>query len=70
MGFEPQTGGRPRIYRCVGFTYHQMSEKHVRRYVAEFAGRYNIRKRDRIAQMDRIARGLGGKRPKYAELVA
>ena len=51
-------------------TYHQMSEKHLNRYVAEFAGRHNIREQDTVEQMRRIARGLVGKRLQYAELVA
>ena len=51
-------------------TYHQMSEKHLNRYVAEFAGRHNIREQDTIEQMSRIARGLVGKQLPYAELVS
>ena len=51
-------------------TYHQMSEKHLSRYVREFSGRHNIRERDTTEQMQRIARGLVGKRLQYAELVA
>ena len=51
-------------------TYHQMSEKHLNRYVAEFAGRHNLREQDTIEQMSRIARGLVGKQLQYAELVS
>ena len=32
-------------------TYHHMSEKHLNRYVTEFAGRHNERTRDTLDQM-------------------
>ena len=32
-------------------TYHQMSPKHLQRYVSAFAGRHNIRDQDTIDQM-------------------
>ena len=51
-------------------TYHQMSPKHLDRYVGEFAGRHNDRQADTIVQMERTARGLLGKHLPYAELVA
>ena len=51
-------------------TYHQMSPKHLDRYVHEFSGRHNIREHDTIEQMRRIAHGLIGKRLQYAELVS
>ena len=51
-------------------TYHQMSRKHLDRYVGEFAGRHNLRERDTIDQMRAIVRGMVGRRLKYAELVA
>ena len=38
--------------------------------MAEFAGRHNIREQDTVEQMRHIARGLVGKRLRYAELVA
>ena len=50
-------------------TYHQMSPKHLDRYVREFAGRHNVRELDTHDQMRRVARGLVGKRLPYAELV-
>ena len=43
-------------------TYHKMSKKHLNRYVAEFAGRHNIRDLDTIEQMKFLARGIIGKR--------
>lgn len=51
-------------------TYHQMSAKHLSRYVIEFAGRHNVRDLDTIAQMTMLAKGLDGKRLRYADLVA
>ncbi|WP_373088811.1 IS1595 family transposase [Sneathiella sp.] len=51
-------------------TYHQMSEKHLTRYVTEFAGRHNVRDLDTLAQMTVLAKGLDGKRLRYDDLVA
>ena len=49
-------------------TYHHMSEKHLGRYVGEFSGRHNDRPADTIDQMAGTARGMVGKRLRYAEL--
>ena len=51
-------------------TYHQMSVKHLDRYVSEFAGRHNTRPLDTLVQMECIARGLVGKQLRYSDLVA
>ena len=51
-------------------TYHQMSAKHLDRYVTEFAGRHNDREWDTADQMQRIARGMVGKRLRYYDLAA
>ena len=51
-------------------TYHRMSPKHLDRYAKEFAGRHNQRSRNTAEQMQRIARGLVGKRLRYDELIA
>ena len=51
-------------------TYHHMSEKHLNRYVTEFAGRHNERSRDTLDQMGSMAREMGGKRLRYRDLSA
>ena len=51
-------------------TFHKFSKKHLDRYVAEFAGRHNIRRADIVAQMEAIASGMAGKRLRYRDLVA
>lgn len=50
-------------------TFHHFSAKHLQRYVNEFAGRYNIRERDTIDQMNAVVAGLVGKRLLYRDLV-
>ena len=51
-------------------TYHKFSEKHLDRYVGEFAGRHNIRNADTTDQMGIVARQAVGKRLRYRELIA
>ena len=51
-------------------TFHHLSEKDLGRYVAEFAGRHNVRDLDTVMQMSALARGMVGKRLTYRELVA
>ena len=51
-------------------TYHKMSVKHIARYVAEFAGRHNVRDLDTLVQMAALARGFDGRRLTYNDLVA
>jgi len=51
-------------------TFHKISQKHLARYVNEFAGRHNIRGTDTIDQMGIIVRQSVGKRLRYRELVA
>ena len=51
-------------------TYHHMSEKHLGRYVSEFAGRHNSRDADTIEQMSKIAERMVGKRLCYRTLIA
>ena len=50
-------------------TYHQMSPKHLARYVREFAGRHNQRKADTIDQMTNMATGMIERRLPYRALV-
>ena len=47
-----------------------MSEKHLGRYMTEFAGRFNNRPLCTEVQMERIAAGILGKRLKYRDLVS
>ena len=51
-------------------TFHHFSPKHLARYVAEFAARYNIRDLDTLAQMAFVAQGMTAKRLKYQDLIA
>ena len=51
-------------------TFHHISDKHLDRYVAEFAGRNNIRDMDTLDQMAFLAKGIVGKRCRYRDLVA
>ena len=51
-------------------TFHNLSAKHLQRYVNEFAGKQNIRERDTLDQMVHVAAGLVGKRLIYRELVS
>ena len=51
-------------------TYHHMSEKHLDRYVQEFAGRFNLRELNTPDQMSTIAKGMVGKRLRYKDLVS
>ena len=51
-------------------TYHQMSGKHLDRYVQEFAGRHNVRPLSTSDQMVSVAQGMVGKRLRYRELIA
>ena len=51
-------------------TFHRLSDKHLQRYVSEFAGRHNIRELDTIDQMQDVVAGLIGRRLLYRDLVA
>ena len=47
-----------------------MSDKHLARYIGEFAGRHNARAVDTLQQMALMAQGMLGKRVLYRELIA
>ena len=49
--------------------YHQMSPKHLHRYVNEFDGRHNVRPLDTIDHMEAMAAGMAGKRLRYEDLI-
>ena len=56
--------------RGVYGTYHRLSEKHLDRYVNEFAGRHNIRSEDTIDQLREVARGMLDGQLRYRDLTA
>ena len=49
--------------------YHQMSAKHLNRYVKEFTGRHNQRPLDTSRQMETMAHNSNGKRLRYDDLI-
>ena len=50
-------------------TFHNISKKHLHRYIAEFAGRHNIHPLHTLDQMAAIVQGMEGKRLRYVDLV-
>ena len=50
--------------------YHKISEKHLDRYVRQFAGKHNAREDATIIQMQNVVVGMVGKRLMYRDLVA
>ncbi len=50
-------------------TYHHMSEKHLNRYVNEFAGRHNDRDCGTVDQMSRMVKNMEGKKLPYWQLI-
>ncbi len=51
-------------------TYHHMSEKHLARYVQEFAGCFNMQELDAHVQMSDVVKGLSGQRLRCKGLLA
>ena len=66
-GIESAWAFLKRIYHG---TYHSWTKKHMARYLAEFAGRSNIRDEGTVSQLLRLTRGMKGKRLRYYELTA
>ena len=56
--------------RGLGGTYHQVSTKHLGRYVGEFEGRHNARNADTLQQMRSMAQGMLGRRLTYKDLTS
>ena len=50
--------------------FHQLSAKHLHRYVNEFAGRLNIRDYDTLDMMKELTQHMVGKRLTYADLIS
>ena len=50
-------------------TYHHFSEKHLGRYINEFAGRHNSRPLDTADQMAGMVKRASGKQLRYADLI-
>ena len=53
------------LKRAYQGTFHKMSEKHLDRYVREFAGKHSVRDMDTLDIMGAIVLGMDGKRLKY-----
>ena len=58
------------LKRAYQDTYHHVSEKHLNRYITEFAGKHNLREADTVNQMAAVAAGMVGKRLMYRDLIA
>ena len=50
-------------------TYHQLSKKHLNKYIQEFSGKHNIREMDTISQMQYVVGCVVRKRLKYEDLI-
>ena len=51
-------------------TFHQVSEKHLDRYVTELSGRRNVREPNTVDQMADIVTGMKGKSLRYADPIS
>ena len=58
------------LKRAYTGTFHKLSPKHLDRYVHQFAGKHNLRRRDTLEQMTAVACGFVGKRLSYGALIA
>lgn len=50
--------------------YHKVSRKHLRRYIAKFVAKQNMRVQDTIEQMKMVMRRFEGQRLRYYALTA
>ena len=58
------------LKRAYHGVYHQLSPKHLQRYVNQFAGKHNVRHMDTIDQMGHVVAAMVGKRLLWRELTA
>ncbi len=58
------------LKRAYHGVYHQLSPKHLQRYVNQFAGKHNVRHMDTIDQMGHVAAAMVDKRLLWRELTA
>ena len=58
------------LKRSVVGVYHQVSKKHLHRYVRACVGRYNMKSRPFWEQVECLARGTFGKHLSYANLIS
>jgi transposase-like protein len=58
------------LKRAQAGTFHKISPKHLNRYVAEFAGKHNMRESDTLTQMRDTVAALVGRSLLYRDLVA
>ena len=58
------------LKRAYKGTFHKLSGKHLGRYVAEFAGRHNVRELDTLDQMALLVFAMTNKRLRYRDLIA
>lgn len=57
-----------RLKRAIRGNYHQVSKKHLPRYVREMAARHNLRLNDTERQMEFMAKDMQGKRLTWKQL--
>ena len=66
-GMEASWSGFKRAFHGI---YYHTNEKHLNRYVGQFAGKYNIRPLDTEDQLASIVLGMVGRRLRYVDLTA
>ena len=58
------------LKRGIEGVYHHVSDKHLARYVTEYAGRHNYRPLGTMEQITSVIGGMNGKRLRFADLIA